>query len=279
MKKLLHFVNPVYNVNILQSENGSVTASPISGSYGTEVTLTNTPAEGYVFDKYELTGATLYDGNKFRIKKSDVNVQGYFKIPMVLWVNDSTEYVAQGGSTRQRNVSFASSIPSTSDMNYITWILDCYLTGSTGGAAQINYFINGGSGTSNVYWRMYAHYNRTLPAFISKGSVSSWWNTDPDATSYIQIVDNTYLNTTLWPRATYKTFKYVFDRTNHRSYFYCDGIYLGYTDTFTEDAIKINAVTLYSDQNRSYEIAKIKNIKIAGFSTLSDARNWDGTIE
>ena len=85
MKKLLHFVNPVYNVNVLQSENGSVSASPISGTYGTEVTLTNTPAEGYVFDKYELTGATLYDGNKFKIKKSDVSVQGLFEHEWNTW--------------------------------------------------------------------------------------------------------------------------------------------------------------------------------------------------
>ena len=84
MKKLLHFVNPVYNVNVLPSENGSVSASPISGTYGTEVTLTNTPDEGYIFDKYELTGATLYDGNKFKIKKSDVSVLGTFKLPYEL---------------------------------------------------------------------------------------------------------------------------------------------------------------------------------------------------
>lgn len=93
MKKLLHFVNPVYNVNVLQSENGSVSASPISGTYGTEVTLTNTPDEGYVFEKYELTGATLYDGNKFKIKKYDVNVKGYFEaIPtMVMWSGSYTD--------------------------------------------------------------------------------------------------------------------------------------------------------------------------------------------
>ena len=84
MSKLLHFVNPVYNVNVIQSENGSVSASPISGTYGTEVTLTNTPAEGYIFDRYELTGATLYDVNKFKIKKYDVDVQGYFKLPYEL---------------------------------------------------------------------------------------------------------------------------------------------------------------------------------------------------
>ena len=79
MKKLLHFVNPVYNVNVLQSENGSVSASPISGTYGTEVTLNNTPDEGFMLKSYELTGSTLYDGNKFKFKKSDVSVQGYFK--------------------------------------------------------------------------------------------------------------------------------------------------------------------------------------------------------
>lgn len=88
MKKLLHFVNPVYNVNVLQSENGSVSASPISGTYGTEVTLTNTPDEGYIFDRYEVTGATLYDGNKFKIKKYDVNVQGYFETAATLLQTD-----------------------------------------------------------------------------------------------------------------------------------------------------------------------------------------------
>lgn len=233
----------------------------------------NTQTTTVTFDPVEVVTGTYY-----LIAPSDISRGSGLRWempPMELWVNDSTEYVAQGGSTRQRNVSFASSIPSTSDMNYITWILDCYLTGGSGGAASINYRVNGGS---SGYWNMYAHFNRSLPSFIAFGSASTNWHTDPDATSYIQIIDNVYVNTTLWPKATYKTFKYVFDRTNHRTYFYCEGIYLGYTDILTEDAIKFNYVTLYSDQNRSYEIAKIKNVKVAGFSTLSDARAWNGTI-
>lgn len=76
--KLLHFVNTVYDVNLLVSEGGSVSASPLSGTSGTEITLTNTPNKGYMFVRYELTGSNLYDGNKFKIKKSDVNVRGYF---------------------------------------------------------------------------------------------------------------------------------------------------------------------------------------------------------
>lgn len=50
MKKLLHFVNPVYNVNILQSENGSVSAS-----------LTNLAGAGFA----SLEDAEAWDGSPF----------------------------------------------------------------------------------------------------------------------------------------------------------------------------------------------------------------------
>ena len=58
--------------------HGSVTASPSSGISGTEVTLTNTPASGYTFDSYSVTGATLKNTNQFDIGSSDVYVQGNF---------------------------------------------------------------------------------------------------------------------------------------------------------------------------------------------------------
>lgn len=62
-----------------QSTNGSVTASPNNGAHGTIVTLTNTPASGYAFDYYEVTGATLINDNQFVIEYSDVTVIGHFK--------------------------------------------------------------------------------------------------------------------------------------------------------------------------------------------------------
>ena len=60
--------------------NGTVVATPNTGYNGDTITLSNTPDEGYEFDSYSLTGATLYDTNKFDIDNSDVNVVGNFII-------------------------------------------------------------------------------------------------------------------------------------------------------------------------------------------------------
>lgn len=72
-----HFKQHKYTVTV-QSTNGSVTASPSEGVHGTTVTLSNTPAAGYAFDYYEVTGATL-NNNTFVIGYSDVTVIGHFK--------------------------------------------------------------------------------------------------------------------------------------------------------------------------------------------------------
>ena len=58
--------------------NGTVVATPNTGYNGDTITLSNTPDAGYEFDSYSLTGATLYDTNKFDINNSDVNVVGNF---------------------------------------------------------------------------------------------------------------------------------------------------------------------------------------------------------
>lgn len=58
--------------------NGSVTAAPNSGYTGTEVTLSNTPAAGYEFVSYSVTGATLKNANQFDIGTSNVYVDGVF---------------------------------------------------------------------------------------------------------------------------------------------------------------------------------------------------------
>lgn len=76
--KLFKFDPPIYNVTILPSEHGTVYANPVSGYTGTTVTLSNTPDTDYRFDGYTISGATLYDGNKFNLFKSDVTVQGNF---------------------------------------------------------------------------------------------------------------------------------------------------------------------------------------------------------
>lgn len=63
---------PTYNVILQQSEGGIIGADPMSGHRNTEVTLSNTPSQNYFFDGYEISGANLYDTNKFKFVDSDV---------------------------------------------------------------------------------------------------------------------------------------------------------------------------------------------------------------
>lgn len=63
-----------YSVTVNQSTGGTISASPVQGYTGTEVTLSNTPATHYSFGSYNLTGATLKSANKFDIGTSNVTV-------------------------------------------------------------------------------------------------------------------------------------------------------------------------------------------------------------
>lgn len=83
--KLIAIDLPTYNVTVLPSSNGSVTATPSSGVPGTIVSLIDTPDSGYVLREYQLTGSSLIDSDKFMIKKSDVSVQPYFKPDIDVW--------------------------------------------------------------------------------------------------------------------------------------------------------------------------------------------------
>lgn len=92
-----------YTVTVNQSTGGTISASPVQGYTGTEVTLSNTPDTGYEFDSYTLTGATLKNSNQFDIANSNVTVVGNFRtvvtydhyeIQIVPEVSSSTCYAA-----------------------------------------------------------------------------------------------------------------------------------------------------------------------------------------
>lgn len=71
------FAQKTYNVTVTAGSHGSASASPTSGANGTEVTLTITPASGYVLDK--VTGVTLDENNKFIIRDQDYTINVTFK--------------------------------------------------------------------------------------------------------------------------------------------------------------------------------------------------------
>lgn len=67
-----------YFVYINSTTGGTISATPDKGTDGTEITLTNTPENGYKFNSYSLTGATLRNNNKFDISGSNVTAEGSF---------------------------------------------------------------------------------------------------------------------------------------------------------------------------------------------------------
>ena len=75
-----------YKVNIASSiEHGSVTASSASATAGSEITLTATPASGYVWSSYTVTGAggsavSVSAQGKFTMPESDVSVSATFVV-------------------------------------------------------------------------------------------------------------------------------------------------------------------------------------------------------
>lgn len=264
-------LNQIHYITVIQPIGGTITATPVQGYNGTEVTLSNSPDVNYEFGSYSVTGATLSD-NKFTIDNSDVTVTGSFNLYQQDWVNlGSTEYSVIGGTSRTVWSSLTG-MPSSSTLNYFTIVFDAYIESGSLGAADIYL----GNSSDDYMLRMRAHYLQPYPGFISiTYSVTGWTTAQgaPEVGSFD--VDNvTYRYCpSKFTKSHYARFKIAFDRPNRLCYVYIDDTLLGYA-TMNEDPINIAKFGLRSETGSRYEIAKMKNIKVSGFNTLERAQEW-----
>lgn len=198
-----------------------------------------------------------------------------------IWVDIPEEFYLQGDIQRNMTVNLVG-MPSSSDLEYFTMVFDAKIWGSTGGQAKIIVENSNNNPLSNVnrstVWAMMHHfmYSSEGPDFFDT-YYSSYltWTTNPDSSEYVHRSNMGY-NTPLWGPNTYGKIKCVCDRSNYTCYIYINDIYLGTITGFTNDLLTWNVIYLMSDQGRNYEIAAVKNIKVAGFNTLTEARNWEG---
>lgn len=79
----------IRNIYLVQTEGGIISAIPISGYDGDEITLSNTPSSKYEFNSYGITGATL-TGNKFVLSGSDVTANASWKKILSLVLQQTT---------------------------------------------------------------------------------------------------------------------------------------------------------------------------------------------
>ncbi len=76
-----------YSVTLAPATNGTISANPTGGSAGTTVTLTATPATGYVFDSWvvfktgDATTSVTVTNNSFTLPSYNVTVVGIFTAP------------------------------------------------------------------------------------------------------------------------------------------------------------------------------------------------------
>ena len=94
-----------YTITCVEAENGTVTTNTNTANVGDEITITATPAEGYVLDSITVKDA---DGNVIEVKEnmfqmpvSDVTVSAAFKTAVTTgWVQDGDTwyYINEDGS-------------------------------------------------------------------------------------------------------------------------------------------------------------------------------------
>ena len=262
-------LNQIYYIAVIQPIGGTITATPVKGSNGTEVTLSNSPSDNYEFGSYSVTGATL-SGNKFTIDNSDVTVTGTFNLYQQSWVDmGSTEYHGGAGSIAWTELT---GMPSSSTLNYFTIIFDAYLASGNLGAADINF----ANYSNDRIWRMRAHNEQSYPGFVGIiYNVIDWTTAQgaPTVGSFVQDRVSYRYCSSKFKKNTYARFKIAFDRPNRLGYVYIDDTLLGYA-TMDIDPISINKFGLRSETGISNDIAKMKNIKVSGFNTLARAQEW-----
>ena len=262
-------IEKIFHVIVNQPTGGIIIATPIEGPNGTVVVLTNAPLTDYKFISYTVTGATL-NNNQFTINGSDVTVTGTFQKTKEVWVNlGSTEYSQTTSGTKSVTLT---GMPSSSEFNYFTLVFDAYFFTTSSSAACDLFLRNSSNGT---IWRARAH--RSLNNYFGfvgiTGNVTGWTTQSGQTVTSDNQDGVSYRCSNRWSNA-WKRVKFVFDRNNKRCYFYISGTLLGYT-TMNVDPIALKNIGVMKETNGS-STQSVKNIRVAAFSTLTDAQAYNG---
>jgi len=143
--------------------------------------------------------------------------------------------------------------------------------GHPGALGDLQFFYDN-DGTNTKYMGVRGH-----PYLSYAGIVGINWkitSCTPIESMTQKTLDGTnYYQTSLWPKATDKWVKYVFDRDAGIGYVYVEST-LVCTITVSEDAARIDKIIISDDQGSSRD--SIGNISVAGFENLDDAKNYSG---
>lgn len=245
----------IYQVTTSTDGRGTMTASPMSGIAGTNVTLSNTPNADYYFSGYSITGATL-TGNKFNLIDSDVTVQANFRTtPYVDYYSNDTRFCLDQYSTLPLNIDITQT-------NYAVAKYDVEFYTNPGDSV---FYLQG------IELNLYSNVART-PTTASSMTAK----TNDFTANYGTFVNFTDSGTN----------RFIIDRSANRiSAFYGDQpLFYGTINYSYLSGSMYTTATAYADSiNKITEMEWgilgsgqqcISNIKIGGTTSISDALNY-----
>lgn len=186
------------------------------------------------------------------------------------WVNlGSTEYTQSSSGNRAVSLT---GMPNSSALNYITFVLDAAYV-SSGQAADIM-LCSSNNVWNSVLWRSRYHVNLGT-GFVGLTAAVTNWITEAGQTISSKTQDGvSYRLSSRWVNNVYTRIKFVFDRINKYCYFYAADVLLGYA-TLNTDLLNCKYFGLVRETSSGVYPA-IKNIRVAGCSTLAAAQAYNG---
>lgn len=251
----------IYQVTTSTDGHGSLTASPMSGFSGTQVTLSNTPNANYGFQGYSVTGATL-TGNQFTLN-NDVTAKATFNQTGTIYYTNNNSY-----SIMSTQVSDPPS-SRTITMNVHT--------------VPYNY--------ATMKYHIYSMGRRSWMTVHTSGYSNEARKKAGGGTAYFHDFDSTagyWIDNTAIPSATSAMMKFIIDRSAGQYSAFKDStligngkfvyhyLYEGYRDA-TANADSINGIgniywaSYVQDQGGGHSMS---GLKVGGFTSYNDAYNF-----
>lgn len=209
-----------------------------------------------------------------RVNNKLIRINGglvrYIEPPHEVWVDlGSTQYDGLKGG----NIFALTGMPSSTPLNYIAFIMDAMY--DSGGMAADIYF-NKSDVHEDYLWHCRAHMWLPYIGFVGITGAVTGWTTEDGITIESKNRDGVeYKMSPSWNSdSIWHKIKIVFDRTDYKGYFYLDGTLLGYV-TMNNDMLNCTHIELLKEQSSGTN-SHVKNVKVAGFSTLDAAKNYNG---
>ena len=250
----------IYQVTTSTDGHGTMTASPMSGFSGTNVTLSNTPNANYGFSGYSITGATL-TGNQFTLN-NDVTAMANFNQTGITYYSNDTPFCVE--------VQQNHTIPLNIDVTPTNFVTIKYSARFYDNPLSYLYY-------TSFYCDVYS--NELRNAKVQKHPPLT--GTALSATHYFKSYPNRYMTyrdtgemRTIIDRSAHRYSSYyqnVLAESNYLTYQYWEDIITPHTAT-ADNLLKLSGLYWMSTGTRGTQC--VANIRIGGTTSFADAFNY-----